>query len=99
MPYKPRFRGEAQQPFRSINPQNPDDSGLEKPARSNEIVVISVIIIVVGVLYVYWQRNSNIHTGPAVTVLPNQEADVSQVENMVGTVNALINTNQQLGAQ
>lgn len=98
MPYKPRFRGTASQPFQSINPENPDDSGLEKPASNDTTIVLAAVIVVVGVIYVFYRRNKEkIVTGPVVTVVPSYEADVSQIQNIIGTVHAITKTNE-LGA-
>lgn len=98
MPYEPRYRGTARQPFKAIDPKSPDDSGLEKPATDSTTIVVSAIVVIVGVLYVYSRRNKErIVTGPVVTVVPDTSADIPQVENIIGTVNALIKTNE-LGA-
>jgi len=65
----------------------------------DSILIPSVIAIVLGVGFIFYKRQTTpkTFTEPIQTVVPSYDADISTIQNMIGSVHALTKSHD-LGA-
>jgi hypothetical protein len=91
--FRPEFKGRSNAPAfykggKSVRQRSNSNTNAVGPLDTS-VVIFGLVTFAVGTILFFRSREPVTHTGPALTVIPSAEADLSTIENDIRAVEAL----------